>query len=74
VWLRLNLHPPRPHVMVAVDLRIGGSGELAGLDLISAPDIGSGGQDARIPLRPGDLSKEPLGLFQINPQSTLREF
>jgi hypothetical protein len=38
-------------------------------DLIVAADRRSGGSGCKIPLRLGDLSKEPLGFTIINPQS-----
>jgi hypothetical protein len=38
-------------------------------DLIVAADRRSGGSGCKIPLRPGDLSKEPLGFVIINPPS-----
>ena len=38
-------------------------------DLIRCVGFGSGGSGCKIPLRPGDLSKEPLGFVIINPPS-----
>jgi hypothetical protein len=43
------------------------------LDLIWSIDPRLDGTDRCVPLRPGDLSKEPLVLFQINLQSCLWE-
>jgi hypothetical protein len=40
-----------------------------GCDLIWTLRSKSNGPELSIPLRPGDLSKEPLSLIQINPQS-----
>ena len=42
-------------------------------DLIVAADRRLGGSGCKIPLRPGDLSKEPLGFVIINPPSCAGE-